>query len=72
MSKPDSKPRKTIKLTPGKRRQFERALADLRTHYGTLAEAWPQLTAEQQRAVLDASPVLAAYVQFFGTFEAVR
>lgn len=67
-----SKPRKSIKLTPGKRKQFESALANLRVHYGALAEAWPQLTAEQRRAALDASPILAAYVQFFGTFEAVR
>lgn len=67
-----SKPIKSIKMTPGKRKKFESALADLRTHYGALAETWPQLTAEQQRAVLDASPILAAYVAFFGTFEAVR
>lgn len=60
------KPRKSIKLTPGKRQQFERNLADLVAHYSDVLASWGLLTDEQKQAVLDHSPVLAAYVAFFG------
>ena len=62
------KPRKTIKMTPGKINQFNKALTDLEAHYGDLANVWGQLTPEQRRAVLDNSPVLSAYVTFFRGF----
>jgi len=62
------KPRKSIKLTPGKINQFNKALDDLEAHYGDLANVWAQLTPEQRRAVLDNSPILRAYTEFFGRF----
>ncbi len=62
------KPRKTIKMTPGKISQFNKALVDLQAHYGDLASVWAQLTPEQRRAVLDNSPILRAYAAFFGVF----
>lgn len=62
------KPKKTMKLTPGKKRQFESALNDLQAHYGSVASVWGQLTPEQRQAVLDGSPVLRSYLAFFGQF----
>lgn len=67
-----AKPQKSLKLTPGKRRQFLSALADLQARYGDVASVWAQLTPEQRQAVLDGSPVLRAYADFFRTFEVVR
>lgn len=34
------KPRKSIKLTPGKEQQFRAALADMKAHYGDVLAAW--------------------------------
>ena len=62
------KPRKSIKMTPGKINQFNKALDDLEAHYGDLANVWGQLTPEQRQAVLDNSPILSAYATFFGVF----
>jgi len=53
------KPRKSIKLTPGKEQQFRAALAKLKAHYGDVLAAWGGLTAEQQADVLAHSPLLA-------------
>jgi len=53
------KPRKSIKLTPGKERQFRAALADMKAHYGDVLAALGSLTAEQQADVLAHSPLLA-------------
>ena len=63
-----AKPKKTMKLTPGKKRQFETNLADLQAHYGSVASVWGQLTPQQKQAVLEGSPVLRAYMAFFGQF----
>ena len=53
------KPRKSIKLTPGKEQQFRAALADMKAHYGDTLAAWGGLTDEQQADVLAHSPLLA-------------
>ena len=53
------KPRKSIKLTPGKEQQFRAALADMKAHYGDVLAARGSLTAEQQADVLAHSPLLA-------------
>ena len=54
-----AKPRKSIKLTPGKEKQLRAALADLKAHYGDTLAAWGGLTDEQQADVLAHSPLLA-------------
>ena len=56
------KPRKSIKLTPGKEKQLRAALADLKAHYGDTLAACGGLTDEQQADVLAHSPVLAELV----------
>ena len=56
------KPRKSIKLTPGKEKQLRAAMADLKAHYGDTLAAWGGLTDEQQADVLAHSPVLAELV----------
>ena len=56
------KPRKSIKLTPGKEQQFRAALADLKAHYGDTLASWGSLTAEQRADVLAHSPLLAELV----------
>ena len=56
------KPRKSIKLTPGKEKQLRAALANMKAHYGDVLAAWGGLTAEQQADVLAHSPVLAELV----------
>ena len=53
------KPRKSIKLTPGKEKQLRAALANLKARYGDTLAAWGGLTDEQQADVLAHSPLLA-------------
>ena len=53
------KPRKSIKLTPGKEKQLRAAMADLKARYGDTLAAWGGLTDEQQADVLAHSPLLA-------------
>ena len=55
---PASKKRVTIKLTPGKQKQVERAVALLVEHYGAALAVWGELTSEQREAVLAHSPLL--------------
>ena len=56
------KPRKSIRLTPGKEQQFRAALAKLKAHYGDTLASWGSLTPAQQQDVLAHSPVLAELV----------
>ena len=53
------KPRKSIKLTPGKEKQLRAALADLKAHYGDTLASWGSLTDAQRADVLAHSPLLA-------------
>ncbi len=53
------KPRKSIKLTPGKEKQLRAAMADLKAHCGDTLAAWGGQTDEQQADVLAHSPLLA-------------
>ena len=55
----DAKPRKRIKLTPGRITVLNKALADLRATYGDLLASWAQLTPQQREDVLANSPILA-------------
>ena len=55
----DAKPRKSIKLTPGRVTVLTKALADLRSTYGYLLASWAQLTPSQQADVLANSPLLS-------------
>jgi hypothetical protein len=66
-----AKPRKSVKLTAGKRNQLQSALDLARSHYAALAEVWPELPPEQRMAVLNASPILAALVGFGEQFRRV-
>ena len=65
MGKSSSKDRKSIKLNPGKRKQFESTLVDLRLHYGPLLANWPQMADRQKQETLADSPVLSGYMQLF-------
>jgi hypothetical protein len=56
------KPRKSIKLTPGKEKQLRAALAVLKAHYGDTLASWGSLTEAQRADVLAHSPVLAELV----------
>ena len=56
------KPRKSIKLTPGKEKQLRAALAELKAHYGATLASFGSLTPAQQQDVLAHSPVLAELV----------
>lgn len=53
-----AKPRKSLKLTPGKKTQLEAACAQLEAHVSIVAAVWPQLLPAQREAVLADSPVL--------------
>jgi hypothetical protein len=56
------KPRKSIKLTPGKEKQLRAALAVLKAHYGDTLASLGSLTEAQRADVLAHSPVLAELV----------
>ena len=60
------KPRKSIKLPPGKQKQFESTLADLQAHYSDLLANWAQMPQAQRDDVLAHSLVLRGYVALFG------
>jgi hypothetical protein len=62
------KPRKGMKMTSAQRTKLLKALTDLQVHYGAVAEVWNQLPAEQRKAVLEKSPVLAQFLNFFAMF----
>jgi len=62
MGPSSSKPRLTIKIPPGKAKQFEAALVLLEAQYVALGQAWPQLTKAQRAAILEHSPLLARIV----------
>ena len=55
----DAKPRKSIKLTPGRIVVLTNALADLRATYGGLLASLSSLTPQQQAGTLAHSPILA-------------
>jgi len=59
---PSSKARLTIKVPPGKAKQFEAALALLEAQYIALGQAWPQLTKAQRAAVMEHSSLLVRIV----------
>ena len=65
-----SKPKKTIKLTQGQANQFQNALDDLVTHYGDVAQSWRAMPTAQRETVLQHSPILVAFMQFFEVFNA--
>jgi len=61
---PNSKAKKqvSLKLTPGKLRQLESAMDDVEEHIGKVAGVWSLATAEQQREVLERSPILSRFL----------
>ncbi len=60
---PSSKPVVSCKLTPGKVRQVESAVALLAEHYAPVLAAWGSLTSEQRVQALAHSPILARLVE---------
>ncbi len=60
---PSSRPVVSCKLTPGKARQLENAVALLTEHYAPVLAVWPSLTAEQRAQALAHSPMLARLVE---------
>lgn len=56
--KPDSKPRHSIKMTPGLEIRIRQALDLLETTYGVVLEDWSSLPPSVQEGVLDHSPGL--------------
>jgi len=60
--KPEAKKQVSLKLTPGKLKQLESAMDAMEEHIGKLAGVWSLATAEQQRAVLECSPILSRFV----------
>jgi len=51
--------KKSIKLTPGKRKQIRRALTLLTEHYAATLKLWEELQPAQRAEVLAHSPLLA-------------
>jgi len=62
MDTSSKKRKKSIKLTPGKRKQVEEALTLLAEHYGSLLASWNELQREQRDEVLVHSPLLTGLV----------
>ncbi len=60
---PSSKPVVSCKLTPGKAKQLESAVALLAEHYAPVLGAWASLTLEQRAQALAHSPLLARLVE---------
>lgn len=54
-----SKPRKSIKTTPGDVNRLTKDVNELRAFYGDVIASWGQLTEAQRVAVLKHSPILA-------------
>jgi len=53
----------SVRLTPGKQKQLDGAVALIREHYGATLAAWHELTDEQRAEVLAHSPLLAKLVE---------
>jgi len=49
-------------LTPGKLQQLESAMDAVEEHVGKVAGVWSMATPEQQRAVLERSPILSRFL----------
>lgn len=61
---PQSKTRKSAKLTTAQRNRITAALADLNSVYEPLAVAWPSMPEEQRDAILAHSPILSSVLAF--------
>lgn len=53
-----NKTRISLKITSGKQKQIESAIALIKEQYGTILDIWNTLPEEKKRSILDHSPLL--------------
>jgi len=60
-----ARPRKSIRLTPGQHQKLVRALQDLQVLYQDVVNSWAHIPPIYRAEILEHSPILRAYAEFF-------
>jgi len=63
-----SKECRSLKLTPGKVTQLTKALDDIESHVGKVADIWRSLPQTQRDEVLANSPIFAKFLEIAKRF----